>query len=53
MRDMHELGLNSENCEHWLERAIVALVGIMFILLVIRVRDVFFPMDLSLISSLE
>ncbi|XP_006456701.1 hypothetical protein AGABI2DRAFT_195711 [Agaricus bisporus var. bisporus H97] len=38
MRDMHELGLNSENCEHWLERAIVALVGIMFILLVIRLH---------------
>lgn len=41
MRDMHEMGLNSENCEHWLERAIVALVGFMFILLVIRVCSMF------------
>lgn len=37
MRDMLEMGLNSENCEHWLARAIIALIGVMFILLVIRV----------------
>ncbi|KAF9450174.1 hypothetical protein P691DRAFT_621844, partial [Macrolepiota fuliginosa MF-IS2] len=37
MRDMLEMGLSSENCEHWVERALVALIGVMFILLVIRV----------------
>lgn len=37
MRDMLEIGLNSENCEHWLERALVAIIGMLFVLLIIRV----------------
>lgn len=37
MRDMLEMGLNSENCEHWLARAINVLIGAMVVLLVIRV----------------
>jgi hypothetical protein len=37
MRDMLEMGLNLENCEHWLAKAMVVLIGGMFILLVIRV----------------
>ncbi|KAF5363588.1 hypothetical protein D9756_000309 [Leucocoprinus leucothites] len=36
MRDLFEVGLNPENCEHWLVRAMIALIGAMFILLVIR-----------------
>lgn len=38
MRDMVEMGLNVENCELWFERAVVGIIGIMFILIVIRVR---------------
>lgn len=37
MRDMGEMGLSLENCEPWFERAVVALLGIMFILIVVRV----------------
>lgn len=39
MRDMVEMGLNLENCELWFERAVVAAVGVMFILMVIRVSS--------------
>lgn len=38
MRDLFEVGLNPENCEHWLVRAMIALIGAMFILLVIRLH---------------
>ncbi|KAJ3568770.1 hypothetical protein NP233_g5494 [Leucocoprinus birnbaumii] len=38
MRDMLEMGLNPENCEHWLVRAMIALIGAMFVLLVIRLH---------------
>lgn len=38
MRDLAEAGLNLENCESWFERAVVAMVGIMGVLLVVRVR---------------
>ncbi len=38
MRDMLEIGLNSENCEHWLARVLIAVIGMLFVLLVIRVR---------------
>lgn len=38
MRDMVEMGLNLENCELWFERAVVAAVGVMFILMVIRMH---------------
>ena len=37
MRDMGEMGLSLENCEQWFERAVVAVLGIMFILIVVRV----------------
>jgi len=37
MRDMLEMGLNSENCEHWLARAMTVLIGAMVVLLVVRV----------------
>ncbi|KAH9918179.1 uncharacterized protein BXZ73DRAFT_92247 [Epithele typhae] len=40
MRDMGDMGLSLENCEHWFERAVVALLGIMFILIVIRLHIV-------------
>ncbi|KZT12592.1 uncharacterized protein LAESUDRAFT_718868 [Laetiporus sulphureus 93-53] len=38
MRDMVEMGLSQENCELWFERAVVALLGITFILMVIRLH---------------
>ena len=41
MRDMVEMGLNVENCELWFERAVVGIIGVMFILIVIRVRGTF------------
>ena len=37
MRDMLELGLNLENCELWLERAVFALVAVMFVVMIVRV----------------
>ena len=37
MRDMGEMGLSLENCEQWFERAVVAVLGVMFILIVVRV----------------
>lgn len=39
MRDMLELGLNLENCELWLERAVFAIVAIMFVVMIVRVSD--------------
>ncbi len=44
MRDMAEMGLSPENCEQWLERAIMVFVGVMFVAIVVRV---------SLISGME
>ena len=41
MRDMGEMGLSLENCEQWFERAVVAVLGIMFILIVVRVSPYF------------
>jgi len=38
MRDMHELGLSSENCEYWLERAMFVMIGVMAVVLVIRLH---------------
>jgi len=35
---MLELGLNLENCELWLERAVVAILFVMFVIMVVRVR---------------
>lgn len=37
MRDMQEMGLNLENCEQWFERAVVAFVVVMLIVIVVRV----------------
>ena len=44
MRDMGEMGLSLENCEQWFERAVVAVLGIMFILIVVRVSVLFPPL---------
>ncbi|KAG6910129.1 hypothetical protein DXG01_012888 [Tephrocybe rancida] len=38
LQDLMEMGLNLENCERWLERAGLAFVALMFILLVIRLH---------------
>ncbi|KAI9001418.1 hypothetical protein BD414DRAFT_474566 [Trametes punicea] len=40
MRDMGEMGLSLENCEQWFERAVVAVLGVMFILIVVRLHIV-------------
>ncbi|KAI0751616.1 hypothetical protein C8Q80DRAFT_1158490 [Daedaleopsis nitida] len=40
LRDMGEMGLSLENCEMWFERAVVAVLGIMFILIVVRLHIV-------------
>jgi hypothetical protein len=44
LRDMLEMGLNLENCERWLERAVLAFVAMMVVVIVVRVRhfDSFF-----------
>jgi len=41
MRDMLEIGLNLENCEQWLERAVFAGLAFMFVIMVIRVSILF------------
>ncbi|KAG5639710.1 hypothetical protein H0H81_005893 [Sphagnurus paluster] len=38
LRDLMEMGLNLENCERWLERAVFAFVALMFVLIVIRLH---------------
>ncbi|KAF8592762.1 hypothetical protein K439DRAFT_1626101 [Ramaria rubella] len=38
MRDLAEAGLNLENCESWFEHAVVASVGLMGVLLVVRLQ---------------
>lgn len=37
MRDMLEMGLNLENCERWLERAVFVILGVLFVIMVVRV----------------
>jgi hypothetical protein len=37
MRYMQEMGLNLENCELWLERAVFAVVAVLFVIMIIRV----------------
>jgi hypothetical protein len=37
MRDLAEIGLSPENCEPWLERAIMVFVGVMFVVIIVRV----------------
>ena len=41
MRDLAEIGLSSENCEQWFERAVIVFVGVMFVIIVLRVSDIF------------
>ncbi|KAJ3497623.1 hypothetical protein NLJ89_g10324 [Agrocybe chaxingu] len=36
MRDMLEMGLNIENCELWLERAVFGLIAFLFVIMVVR-----------------
>jgi len=40
LRDMLEMGLSLENCERWLERAVLAFVAVMVVVIVIRVRHI-------------
>ena len=37
MRDMLEMGLNLENCERWLERAVFVVLAVFFVIMVVRV----------------
>lgn len=37
MRDMGEMGLSLENCERWFERAVMAFLAVMVIVIVARV----------------
>ncbi|KAF6761933.1 hypothetical protein DFP72DRAFT_877499 [Ephemerocybe angulata] len=38
MRDMLEMGLSIENCELWLERAVLASLAVLFIVLAVRLH---------------
>ncbi|EPQ58943.1 hypothetical protein GLOTRDRAFT_113798 [Gloeophyllum trabeum ATCC 11539] len=38
LRDMADMGLNLENCELWFERASIALIGVMGIVLIVRLH---------------
>ncbi|KIJ97840.1 hypothetical protein K443DRAFT_681206 [Laccaria amethystina LaAM-08-1] len=38
MRDMLEMGLTLENCERWIERAVLAALAVSFIVMVIRLH---------------
>ncbi|KAI0796806.1 hypothetical protein C8Q75DRAFT_742330 [Abortiporus biennis] len=40
MRDIAETGLSLENCEFWFERAIIAALGITFVLIAVRLHFV-------------
>lgn len=37
MRSVVEMGLNLENCEQWLERAVLAILAVTIIVMVVRV----------------
>ena len=37
---MLEMGLNLENCERWLERAVFVFVAVMVVIIIIRVRRI-------------
>jgi len=41
MREMLEMGLNLENCEIWLERAVFAIVAIMLVATLVRLHFLF------------
>jgi len=38
MRDLAEIGLSPENCEPWLERAVMVFVGAMFVAIIVRLH---------------
>lgn len=38
LQDLTEMGLNLENCERWLERAVLPFVAVMLVIIAIRVR---------------
>ncbi|KAF8076696.1 hypothetical protein FPV67DRAFT_1472374 [Lyophyllum atratum] len=38
LQNLTEMGLNLENCERWLERAVLAFVAVMFVIIVIRLH---------------
>jgi len=38
LQDLSEMGLNLENCERWLERAVFLFVALMFVILVVRLH---------------
>jgi hypothetical protein len=40
IREMLEMGLNLENCEIWLERAVFAIVAVMLLITLVRVRSI-------------
>jgi hypothetical protein len=42
MRDMAEMGLNLENCELWFDRALLATLAFVVIIVVIRVSLLYF-----------
>lgn len=37
MRYMEEMGVNLENCEPWLERAVFVVLAVLFVIMIIRV----------------
>lgn len=41
MREMLEIGLNLENCERWLERAVFAVLAVLFVIMVVRVSPLY------------
>jgi len=41
MRDMLEMGLNLENCERWLERAVFVVLAVLFVVMVVRLHFLF------------
>lgn len=41
MREMLEMGLNLENCEIWLERAVFAIGSLMFVVALVRVSSIY------------
>jgi len=40
-REMLEMGLNLENCEIWLERAVFSIVAVMLLVTLVRVCSTF------------
>ena len=53
MRDMLEMGLNLENCERWLERAVLVVLAVLFVIMVVRVSpsSYYYAMVLNSLQS--